>query len=165
MEQPRVVGPAGDGISKLADEGVERQLPPGRNRVERITEHGKGLVSDLTSWVELRLKLAQVEIEERIDAKVNQIISTAMVAAVALLGGVFLLIALGMGAAALLIAVGLSKPLSYFLGFLVIALVLFAAAAILQSMRPHLVDVGRKEADVEQKKLTPGVPPEKALRP
>lgn len=134
-------------------------LPAGRNRVERITEHGKGLVSDLASWMELKMKLVQVEIEERIDARVNRLISSAIVAGIALLGVVFLLIALGMGASALLIAFGLSRPLSYFLGFLTITVMLFAAAGILNSMQPHLVDLGRKKADVEEEKLTPGIPP------
>ena len=157
MEPQQRTGQSGDGALPPHGE-VTRELPVGRNRVGRITEHGKGLVTDLTSWVELKMKLVQVEIEEKIDARVNQLVSTAIVAGIALIGVVFLLIALGMGASALFIAIGLSSPLSYFLGFLVITLLLFAAAGILQSMKPHLVDVGRKEADVEQKKLTPGVP-------
>lgn len=157
MNQQQSLTTSGDGALPAAEE-PSHQLPPGRNRVERISQHGKGLVNDLTSWVELRLKLAQVEIEEKIDERVNKVVSMAIVAGIALLGVVFLLIALGMGMSALFISMGLSSPLSYFLGFSVITLLLFGAALILQSMRPHLVDVGRKEADVEQKKLTPGVP-------
>lgn len=135
------------------------QLPVGRNKMTRITEHSKGLVGDLTNWLELKMKLVQVEIEEKIDARVNQLVSVAIVAGIALLGVVFLLISLGMGAAALLIAIGLSRPLSYFLGFLAVTLVLFALAGILQSMKPHLMDIGKKQAEVEEKKLTPGIPP------
>lgn len=158
MEAPKRIGTDGEGIVPSANDTTPR-LPSGRNRVERISEHGKGLVSDLTSWVELRMKLAQVEIEEKIDERVNQAVSTALVAGVALLGVVFFLIALGMGASALLIALGLSRPLSYFLGFLLITLLLFGTAGVLQSMRPHFVDVGKKKAEVDQKKLEPGIPP------
>jgi hypothetical protein len=147
--------PGGAGTLLPGGEPLTPQLPSGRNRVERITEHGKGLISDLTSWAELKMKLVQVEIEEKIDTRVNKLVSTAIVAGIALLGVVFLLIALGVGAGALLIAIGLSEPLSYFLGFLTIALILFAAAGIIQSMKPHMVDVGRKEAEVEQSKLVP----------
>ncbi|HEX7070516.1 MAG TPA: phage holin family protein [Rhodothermales bacterium] len=147
-------GRGADGMLPEA-ETLTRQLSSGRNRVERITEHGKGLISDLTAWAELKMKLVQVEIEEKIDARVNKLVSTAIVAGIALLGVVMLLVALGVGAGGLFIAVGLSEPLSYFLGFLVVALVLFAAAAVIRSMHPHMVDVGRKEADVDQKKLTP----------
>ncbi len=159
MEQPRVPDLKNDELTRRAADEVARQLPSGKNKVERIAEHGKGLVGDLTSWVELRIKLAQIEIEEQIDARVNKLISTALVAGVALLGVIFLLVAFGLGAAAIFVAIGLSQPLSYFLGFLLITLLLFGAAAILQSMRPHFVDVGSKEAEVERKKLTPGIPP------
>lgn len=134
------------------------QLPVGRNRVERISAHGKGLVSDVTSWVELKMKLVQVEIEERIDARVNDMIATAIVAAFGALGGVFLLIALAVGSAAILIAIGLESPLSYFLGFLFIALLLAAGALIMRSMRPHLLNVGKKHRNVETEKLVPRVP-------
>ena len=138
---------------------TEHQLPVGRNRVERITEQSKGLMGDISHWIELKTKLVQVEIEEKIDAKVNQAISAAIVAGIALVGVLFLLIALGLGAAAIYIAIGLSQPLSYFLGFLTITLVLFAVAGILQSMKPHMVDVGSKQAKVEERKLQPGIPP------
>lgn len=152
-------GHAETGVERIVG-GARRELPAGRNRVERISAHGKGLVSDLTSWAELKMKLVQVEIEEKIDERLNQIVGNAIVAGIGLVGVLFLLTAVGMGVSALLIAAGLSSPLSYFLGFLFVAILLFVVAAILKSMRPHLVDVGSKEAHVDQEKLTPGISPE-----
>ena len=132
----------------------DRQLPPGGNKVERIAQHSKGLVKDLTSWVELRLKLAQIEVKEKAEAKANDLAIIAVVAGLALLGAVFMLITLGLGAAALLIALGLSTPLSYFLGFLLVSLILLGGAAIIRASKPHLVQVGSKKARVDEAKLS-----------
>ena len=153
------VSPIGDGQDVTAVPPrpiLEDGLVPRRNRVERIADQGKGLVNDVSDWVEVKLKLLQVEIEERIDARVNALAANAIVAALGLLGGVFLLVALAMGSAAILIELGLSSPLSYFLGFLLIALILGAAAAVVRSMRPHLLNVGKKERSVDEKKLSTG---------
>ncbi len=132
----------------------ERQLPSGINKLERITQHTKGLGEDITSWVELKLKLTQIEIEEKVDARVNDLAANAIVAGFALMGAIFGLITLSMGIGAIFVAVGLTPFLSYFLGFLSVTLILFAGAAIVRSKKPHLVKVGTKTTTIEEKKLS-----------
>lgn len=134
---------------------LSRRLPPGGNKVERISQHTKGLVEDVSSWVELKLKLTQIEIEERVDAKINSLIASAVVGVFAALGGLFALIALALGVAALLIAAGLSYPLSYFLGFLFVSLLLFIVAMVIRKSKPDVVSVGDKQAHIDEKKLMP----------
>ncbi len=132
-----------------------RRLAPGGNKIERISHHTKSLVEDISAWVELKVKLTQIEIEERLDAKINGLIASAVVGVLAALSGLFALITLALGLAALLIAAGLSHPLSYFLGFLVVTLLLLSVAMIVRKSKPDVISVGDKKAHVEEKKLTP----------
>ena len=140
---------------------VSRRLPPAGNKIERISQHTKGLVEDVSSWVELKLKLTQIEIEERVDAKINELIASAVAGVLAALSGLFALITLALGLAALLIAAGLSGPLSYFLGFLIVTMLLFGVAMFVRKSKPEVVSVGDKKAHVEEKRLAPTRPPER----
>jgi hypothetical protein len=104
---------------------ASRQLPSGKNSVQRITDQSKGLVDDLKSWVDLRIKLAQVEVEQRIQAKVNEIALRIAPIIVGALGGLFLLVTL---------ALGLGWWLGQnFWGFLIVTLLLLLVAAVLRA--------------------------------
>lgn len=135
--------------------GPERQLPPGGGKVERITQQTKSLVEDLTSWIDLKIKLTRLEIEETVDAKKKEVAVLAAIGVFAALAGFFALITLGLGFGAILIAIGLSRPLSYFLGFLLVTLTLALIALILRKMQPGLTQPDTKKVEVDEKRLSP----------
>lgn len=74
----------------------DRQLPSGRNKVERISDQTKGLFDDFTSWVELRLKLFQAEIQEKVESKVNETVIKVAPFVAAAIGGFFALVTLAL---------------------------------------------------------------------
>jgi len=100
-----------------------RLLPSGRNKVERISTQTRGIFGDVSSWVELRLKLFQVEIQERVQEKLNEtVIKIAPVAAGAI-AGLFALVTL-----ALFVGWWLGHPAW---GFLVVTVLLGLITAVL----------------------------------
>lgn len=137
---------------------AERQLPPGGGRVERITQHTQGLVDDLKTWVELRIKLAQIEMRERVEERANDLAIKAIMGVLGALAGLFGLTTAGLGLSALFVAIGLSRPLSYFLGFLTLTLFLAGIAGIIWSAQPQLVHLNKKAA-VDEKKVKRGAHP------
>lgn len=108
--------------------------PVSGNKVERVAQHMQHLVDDLKTWVDLRIELAQLELEERVEAKANQLALGIVIAGVLLLGVVFALVtvALGLGA-------WLGHPAW---GFLIVTGLLFGGAAVLRAARPELVRLG-----------------------
>lgn len=117
----------------------ERQLPSGNTKLTRITQHTRGLVEDLTSWVELRIQLAQIELEERIEAKANQLALNAVLGVVAGLAGLFALLTL-----AFALGAWLGHPAW---GFLIVTVLLGLLLVILRAARPRLVKIGGAPAD------------------
>lgn len=103
----------------------ERQLASGANKVERMAQHSKSLVDDVTSWVELKLKLTQVEIQHKIQRKVDEVIAKIAPLVVGALGGFFLLVTIALG-----LGWWLDQP---FWGFLIVTVVLLLVAAMLQA--------------------------------
>ncbi len=121
---------------------ADRQLPSGANKVERITQHTKGLVEDLTSWVELKLKLTQIEIEEKIDAKVNRAAVGVIVGVMALITALFALITLALG-----IGAWLGHPAW---GFLVVTLLLALITGVIIAVKPHLIPIRQQPSEKKQ---------------
>lgn len=117
----------------------ERQLPSGRNKLTRVTQHTRGLVEDLMSWVELRIQLAQIEVEERIEAKANQLALNAVLGVVAGLAGLFALLTL-----AFALGAWLGHPAW---GFLIVTALLGLLLVVLRAARPQLVKIGDQPAD------------------
>lgn len=74
----------------------ERRLPSGRNKVGRISEQTKGLFDDFTSWVELRLKLFQADIQEKVEKKVDAIVIKVAPLVSAAIAGFFGLLTLAL---------------------------------------------------------------------
>ena len=74
----------------------ERRLPSGRNKVERLGEQTKGLFDDFKSWVELRLKLFQAEIQEKVEKKVNAAIIKVAPFVAAAIAGFFAIVTLAL---------------------------------------------------------------------
>lgn len=102
-----------------------------RGKLGRIAGHTRGLVDDLREWIDLRLDLAILEVEEQVDTLRNEV---ALGITLAFLGFfaalfVFTTVALGLGWL-------LGHP---FWGFLIVAVVLVAVVAVLARTRPDLV--------------------------
>jgi Putative Actinobacterial Holin-X, holin superfamily III len=68
-------------------------------RVDRISDQTKGLIDDIKEWIDLRVQLIQIDIEERIETVANEVLSTVVVAILIFLIVIFLLVgaALGLG--------------------------------------------------------------------
>lgn len=120
----------------------ERQLPSGKNKVERISAQTKGLFDDFTSWVELRLKLFQAEVQEKVESKVNEAIIKVAPFVAAAIGGFFALITL-----ALFLGWWLGHPAW---GFLCVTLLFAAITGILLMRKKRLA----REKEDEKKEET-----------
>jgi hypothetical protein len=129
----------------------ERQLRSGLNKVERLTKQSKGLFDDLSAWVELRLKLTQIEFEEKLDAKINQLAVGAVMGLLALFAVLFALVTLALGLGA-----WLGHPAW---GFLIVTVLLVGVTLAVRAARPHLVSVGTKRVKVDESKLGVLPPP------
>lgn len=103
----------------------ERRLESGAGKVERVVQHSKGLVDDLTTWVDLKIKLTQAEIEEKIESKVRNVILQAAPFVVGALAGLFLLVAIAHG-----LGWWLGHP---FWGFMLVTALLMAVAGGLKA--------------------------------
>jgi uncharacterized membrane protein YqjE len=116
--------------------------PPDRrtagNRVQRIGSQTRALFGDVTSWVELRLRLFQLEVQERIQKKVDEAIIKVAPVVVGLLAGFFALIT-----AALFVGWALGHPAW---GFLVITGLLLLVAGVLYARSRRL---GREGEEVD----------------
>ena len=138
--------------------GPERQLPPGGGKVERLTQQTKSLAQDITSWIDLKVKLTRLEIAETVEEKKKEVGVLAAVGVFAALAGIFALVTAGLGFSAIFIAIGLSRPLSYFLGYLLLTLILGAIAGILYKLKPRLTEPATKKVEVDEKRLSPRLP-------
>lgn len=109
---------------------ADRQLPEGRNKVERIGRQTRGLFDDFTEWVELRLRLFQLDIQEKVRTKANEAVIKVAPFIVAALGGLFALVT-----AALFVGWWLGHPAW---GFLVITGLLFLVTGVLYARSKRL---------------------------
>lgn len=135
-----------------------RQLAPGGNKVQRISQHTKGLFEDVKSWADLKIQLTKIEIEERVESRINQMLVKAGAYAMYALAGLFALFATAFGVAAILIALGLSYPLSYFLGFLFVCILLGILGLVAGSLRRRIVKVGDNVAHMDEDDLSRPTP-------
>lgn len=108
------------------------------NKAQRLAQHTQRLVDDLKTWVDLRIELAQVELEERVEAKANEI-----ALAVAVVGVVVLAVLFGLITLALALGAWLGHPAW---GFLIVTGLLAGLAAVLRAARPEFIQVGRRSA-------------------
>jgi uncharacterized membrane protein YqjE len=112
--------------------------PVSGNKAQRLAQHTQQLVEDLKTWVDLRIELAQVELQEQVESKANEIALAVTLAVIALLAVVFGLttLALGLGA-------WLGHPAW---GFLIVTVLLVLLAIIIRAARPEFVQVGHRDA-------------------
>ncbi len=136
-------------MSESREDGSPAQVPKG-GKLGRIAGHTQGLVEDLREWIDLRLDLAILEMEEKVDALRNEValgVTLAFFGFFAALFG-FTTVALGLGWL-------LGHP---FWGFLIVSVVLLLVVTALAKARPDLVPPsnlfkrirGRTEEDAER---------------
>lgn len=120
---------------------LDHRLPVHRNKVGRITEHAAELSADLREWVELRVQLLKKEVEERIEGRLSAVKGLAIVGVVAAIAGLFALVTLAIG-------LGAAFGGRYWLGFLIVTLLLAAVAFVAK------VKLAPGPIRVEQEKTT-----------
>ena len=118
------------------------------SKIQRIGRQTKGLVEDVRSWVDLKMQLTQLEVEARVEEKINVAAIGAAVAAVGGLALVFLLVAASLG-----FGVWLGHPAW---GFLLTGGVLLLMSVVLRLVRPHLVKLRKEQSGQSQKVIEDG---------
>lgn len=104
-------------------------LPPHRDKLERVTDHVAAISADLREWVELRIALVKRQVEGVVGLleRVQHLVEAAKLAVpgvvLILIGLMFLLVTLALGIGA---ALG-----SYWLGFLIVTVLLLAVGGVL----------------------------------
>lgn len=105
----------------------DHRLPSGRNKVERIAQHSKGLVDDLKEWVDLKIQHTKLQIRDELNERKIELALVAGAGVFGLLGFLFGLIALALGLGA-----WLGHPAW---GFLVVTVLLMLIAAVFLGAR------------------------------
>jgi len=100
-------------------------------KIRRIAGHTQALVEDLREWIDLRLDLVILDVEERIEELRNELALGVVLVVLGLFSALFALttIALGVGWA-------LGRP---FWGFLIVSGVLLGGTGLLVATRPNLM--------------------------
>lgn len=99
--------------------------------MERIAGHAQGVVADLRRWVDLRVDLAVMDLEAKLDERLNAVVIGIILAVFGGLAAFFTLVTVALGLGWLL-----GHP---FWGFLIVTIGLGATAAIVRSRQPTLV--------------------------
>lgn len=126
---------------------VPLALPPAGNRLDRVQEHTQALVETVKDWAELRIKLAQTELEQQVQKKVNQMVWTRAIPLILIgIAGLFLLVT---------VALGLGWWLGQnFWGFLIVTLLLIAAAGVIAYVKRDQLPSITDGADVDPEKTS-----------
>jgi len=104
---------------------------PKGGKVSRIAAHTQGLFADLREWIDLRVDLAILEVEERLDAFKNDLALGVTLALFAFFAAFFSLTTVALGVGWLL-----GHP---FWGFLAVSVALILIIVALRVMKPDLV--------------------------
>ena len=129
---------------ELLQHGGRRQLPPGGTPVERLSMQTKGLAEDVKDWVELRIRLVQTEVEEKIQQKVHQVVMRMIPLVLGGLAGLFLLVTIALAPGSWLGA--------YAWGFLIVTAVLGIVAGILMYRNRHMMADPRMHHEVDKER-------------
>jgi hypothetical protein len=112
---------------------AERPLTdaPEGGKMRRIATHTQGLFEDLREWIDLRIDLAILEVEERLDETKNDIALGLLIAIVGFFAALFTLTTIALGVGALLGHPGW--------GFLAVTVALFLIIGGLRLTQPDLI--------------------------
>lgn len=122
-----------------------RRLTTSSGKLERISQHTKGLLDEITGWVDLRVKLVQVELQEQFETKKIQIALGAGMGLLAFFSLMFVLTALALG-----IGSWLGHPAW---GFLSVAVLLIIIVAILYAVMKRMVRSVSTKVSVDEERL------------
>lgn len=100
-------------------------------KIRRIAADMQALVEDLRTWIDLRLDLAVLEVEERLDRLRNEIALGLILAIFGFFAVLFTLTTLALGVGWLL-----GRP---FWGFLAVSVTLILVVVVLRAVKPELV--------------------------
>lgn len=122
-------------METLQDRSPSGEETPSESRSEgklgRIAGHTQGLVEDLREWIDLRLDLAILEMEERVDELRNEVALGIVLAFFGFFAALF---------AFTTVALGLGWLLGHpFWGFLIVTVVLLLLVSGLAKARPDLL--------------------------
>lgn len=124
MESPSDPPPPPDDVQRPVS-------APGDGKIRRIAAQTRGLVEDLREWIDLRIDLALLEVEERVDELRNELALGLAVAVLGFFAALFVLTT---------VAVGLGWLLGHpFWGFLIVSVFLTAIVVVLRTARPGLL--------------------------
>ena len=107
-----------------------QDVPEG-GKVQRIAAHTQGLFTDLREWIDLRIDLAILDVEERIDEAKNQVALGVTLAVFGFFAALFSLTTIALGVGWLL-----GHP---FWGFLAVTVALLLVIVALRFTKPALV--------------------------
>jgi hypothetical protein len=126
--------------SSLPQRGPEH-LPDGK--IDRIVQRTKTLTEDISEWVDLKLKLTQFEIEERVNRELNHVVGRMMVGGLLFLAVVMFLVAA---------AIGLGEVTGHIAwGFLIVGGLVVIVAALFRFSTPDVVRVNLTDEADEKK--------------
>jgi hypothetical protein len=123
--------------SSPADEEPPPSLPAGERSLRRLTDHATGLTDDVRAWLELRYKLAKIELYERLDEQADELVLYALVGAIGAVGGSVMLLATCFAASWFISWLTNWTFGALTLGFLLVAVVVFTLAGLLFAAKPR----------------------------
>lgn len=118
-----------DESSDPAAEPIGDSVPGGR--IDRMVYHTEALADDITDWIDLRIQLLQLEIEEEAERRLNSFIARAIIATLVATAGLFALLTLAFG-----LGWWLGHP---FWGFAIVTGLLVTGAGVVAYARPEFV--------------------------
>lgn len=119
-----------DRPSASESESPLKEVPEG-GKMRRIAAHTQGLFEDLREWIDLRIDLAILEVEERLDEAKNDIALGLTLAVFGFFAVLFVLVTVALGVGWLL-----GHP---FWGFLAVTVALILIVVSLRVTQPALV--------------------------
>lgn len=138
---------------------TKQKTAPPSGKIGRLTTEAKGLVDDTKEWVDAKLRLFELDVEDKIDSLANKFVSGAVVVATGALALVFSLVATALALGDLW---GRNS-----LGFMAVGGALFLVALVIYLVKPRLVKGSMGGADrsvldgltegKDQKQLPPAV--------
>lgn len=118
-------------LSSTSQDSGPPVSPAHDGKLQRIASHTQGLITDLREWIDLRIDLAVIEVEERVDEIRNDV---ALGLTLAFLG--FFAVLFGLTTVALGLGWLLGHP---FWGFLLVSGLLILVVVALRAARPALM--------------------------
>ena len=126
-------------------------------RMDRIADQTKGLFEDVKEWIDLKVQLVQLDLEEKFETIANQLLSALLVVVLA-----FMTLMFGLVAASLALGKVFGDPLW---GFLATTAALAVITVIIRVVKPRMIRASWSERSEEQKETetTPALPAQRPI--